>query len=182
MLPSPTSAVDPTLPPSSAVVDPSVRCDTFEVASATEEPREEQLDALIRIGGAAEEAAEAAAEAAAHAVEAVKAAEEAKEARVAKAAQTLKAAKASKKAKSSAASKAARKARKSKIVDEATAPSAPLSKRSTKARRKPGHVLELRLNDAENEQIEKLAAEKGISADALARFLLVESLGRSGED
>lgn len=139
------------------------------------------MEELVRIEGNVAEAAEAAADAASHAVEATKAAEAASVARAAKKANAATTAKAAKKAKT-AKTKAAKAARAAKAASEATVADAPLPSGSGKPRQRLRHVLDVRLTGDELMQIERLAAEKDVSATALARSLLVRALERPGED
>ena len=157
---------------------PRHRCDTFDVAKATEHtdgPRQERLEELVRIEGKVSEAAEAAAAAAAHAVEATKAAEAATVARAAKKAKAVTTAKAAAAA-NTAKSKAKKAARAAEAAGTATAFNAPLPNGSTGTPQNPIHALELRLTDDEREQIERMAAEKDLPVPDLARTLLVQAL------
>ena len=146
-----------------------------------DQPREEQLEELIRIESKVSEAAEAAADAAAHAVEATKAAEAASVARAAKKAKAAKttknAAKVAKTAKSEAG-KAAKAARAARDVSTETAFNPPPAKEPIEARQDATHSLELKLTDDELELIVQLAAEKDLPVPELVRSLLVRSLGQ----
>ena len=148
-----------------------------------DQPREEQLEELVRIESKVSEAAEAAADAAAHAVEATKAAEAAsvaRAARKAKAATTAKAAKAAKTAKSNAA-KASKAAKAAMTASTPTAFNPPPPKEPRKASQSPTHAVELKLTGDELEQIVRLAAEKDLPVPELARSLLVRSLGQTAD-
>jgi Mrp family chromosome partitioning ATPase len=160
------------------------RCENFDVAKErAEQPREEQLEELVRIEAKVSEAAEAAADAAAHAVEATKAAEAASVARAARKAKTAKAAKVAATAKGKAG-RSATAAKKAKAASTETAFNAPPPKESgpTGTTQKPAHVLKLRLTNDEREQIERMAAEKDLPVPDLARSLLMRAIGRSEED
>lgn len=139
------------------------------------------MEELVRIESNVAEAAEAAADAASHAVEATKAAEAASVARVAKKAKSAATAKAALAAKT-AKTKAGKAARAAKDASEETVADAALPTGSGKPRQRLRHVLDVRLTGDELKQIERLAAEKDISAAALARSLLVRALEGPDED
>ncbi len=139
------------------------------------------MEELVRIEGKVAEAAEAAADAASHAVEATKAAEAASVARAAKKAKAAATAKAARTAKS-AKSKAAKAARAAKAASAATVADAPLPTGSGKPGQRLSHILDVRLTGDELKQIERLAAEKDVSAAAIARSLLLRSLERPDDD
>jgi hypothetical protein len=145
-----------------------------------DEPRKESLEKLVRIESKVAEAAEAAATAAARAVDAAKAAEAAsasREARKAKAAKTAKAAKDA----DTARTKAARAAKAAKAASIETVLDAPLPSAAPASRHTSRRRLELRFTEDEMDQIRQLAAEKGLSAPAFARSVLMRALARSDE-
>ena len=139
------------------------------------------MEELVRIEAKVSEAAEAAADAAAHAVEATKAAEAASVARVARQTKTAKAAEEAATAEGKAGT-AAEEAKAASAASTETAFNAPPPGEASEAREDSAHVLELRLDDDELEQLVRLAAEKDLPVPDLARSLLKGAIRRSDDD
>ena len=159
------------------------RCENFDVAELRQDddPRKERLEELVRLEATVAEAAEAAADAAAHAVEATKAAEAASVARASrkeKVARTAKAAQSAKKARA----KSRTAEQRARAASTETVANAPLFETSEVAdRESEGHDLELRLHGEEWEQIEQLAADRGLEVPALVRMLLRQAMASDGQ-